>query len=73
MCLFNTPQIPRPTPTPRVPQPDSFQAQQAGDEARRIAAATGGSASNIVSDLNASDVQSNRPVLSPTKAVYLGQ
>jgi hypothetical protein len=47
--------------------------QQRGDEARRLAAAQGGSASNIVSDLNPSDVASARPVLNPTKAVYLGQ
>ncbi|WP_398469640.1 hypothetical protein [Tardiphaga sp.] len=73
MCLFSAPQIPKPAPAPRVPQPDSFQAQEASDEARRIAAASNGSSANIVSDLNSSDVQSNRPVLNPTKAVYLGQ
>lgn len=58
---------------PRTPQPDSFQAQQAGDEARRLAAARGGSQANIVSDLKSSDIASARPVLSPTKAVMLGQ
>lgn len=60
-------------PVPRVPQPDSFQAQQAGDEARRLAAARGGSQANIVSDLKPSDVTSTRPVLNPVKSVMLGQ
>lgn len=69
------PSMPTPSqaPVPRVPQPDSFQAQQAGDEARRLAAARGGSQSNIVSDLKPSDVTSTRPVLSPVKSVMLGQ
>jgi hypothetical protein len=58
---------------PRVPQPDSFQATRASDEARRLAAARGGSAANLVSDLTSSDVASARPVLSPVKAVMLGQ
>lgn len=66
-----------PTPAPvqaaRVPQPDSFQATQAADEARRLAAARGGSQSNLVSDLKSSDVASARPVLSPVKSVMLGQ
>jgi hypothetical protein len=58
---------------PRVPQADSFQATQASDEARRIAAARGGSQSNILSDLKPSDVMGSRPVLSPVKSVMLGQ
>jgi hypothetical protein len=60
-------------PPPRTPQPDSFQAQQQSDEARRLAAARGGSQSNIVSDLKSSDVASARPVLNPVKSVVLGQ
>jgi hypothetical protein len=48
-------------------------AQAAGDEARRLAAARGGSQANIVSDLKSSDVASQRPVLSPVKSVLLGQ
>ncbi len=74
MCLFNTPQMPAPAAAaPRVPQPDSFAAQSASDEARRLASARGGSQSNIVSDLKPSDVLGARPVLNPVKAVMLGQ
>lgn len=73
MCLFNTPSMPVQAPAPRVPQPDSFQATQAADEARRLAAARGGSQANMVSDLKSSDVASARPVLSPVKSVMLGQ
>jgi hypothetical protein len=75
MCLFNTPQMPvqAAAAPPRTPQPDSFQAQQASDEARRLAAARSGSQANLVSDLKSSDVASSRPVLSPVKAVMLGQ
>jgi hypothetical protein len=65
--------MPKQAPLPRVPQADSFQATQASDEARRLAAASGGSQANIVTDLSSSDVASARPVLSPTKAVRLGQ
>ena len=65
--------MPAPAPIPRTPQPDSFQAQQQGDEARRLAAARSGSQANVVSDLKSSDVASARPVLSPVKAVMLGQ
>lgn len=74
MCLFQ-PDIPqqRQAAAPRTPQPDSFVAQAAGDEARRLAAARGGSQANIVSDLKSSDVASARPVLSPVKSVVLGQ
>ncbi len=67
------PSMPKPAAIPRVPQADSFQAQQAGDEARRLAAGKGGSQANLVSDLTSSDVASARPVLSPVKAVMLGQ
>lgn len=76
MCLFSTPSMPSPAaanPVPRPPQPDSFQATQAADEARRLAAARGGAQANMVSDLASSDVASSRPVLSPVKAVMLGQ
>lgn len=57
----------------RVPQPDSFKAQASADEARRLAAARGGSQANILSDLKSNDVGGVRPVLSPVKAVMLGQ
>jgi hypothetical protein len=74
MCLFGgNQQMPVQAAIPRVPQPDSFVSTQAADEARRLAAAKGGSAANIVSDLKSSDVAGARPVLSPTKAVMLGQ
>jgi hypothetical protein len=74
MCLFSAPSMPAaPAAVPRVPQPDSFQATQAADEARRLAAARGGSQANLVSDLKPSDVLSSRPVLSPVKSVMLGQ
>ncbi len=73
MCLFNTPEMPKQAAIPRTPQPDSFQATQAADEARRLAAAKSGSSANLVSDLTSSDVASARPVLSPVKAVMLGQ
>lgn len=73
MCLFNTPAIPKPQAIPRTPQPDSFQATQAADEARRLAAGKGGSAANLVSDLNPSDVASTRPVINPQRSVVLGQ
>jgi hypothetical protein len=75
MCLplMSSPSMPAAAPAPRTPQPDSFAAQQAGDEARRLAAARGGSQANLVSDLTASQVSSARPVLNPVKAVMLGQ
>ncbi len=65
--------MPKQAAIPRTPQPDSFAATQASDEARRLAAARGGSSANIVTDLKSSDVASARPVLSPVKAVMLGQ
>lgn len=74
MCLFpSMPEMPKQQAIPRTPQPDSFAATQASDEARRIAAAKGGSGANKVSDLMPSDIASARPVLSPVKAVMLGQ
>lgn len=73
MCLFSTPQMPAQQPIPRTPQPDSEIATRQSDEARRLAAARGGSSANIISDLVPSQVASARPVLSPTKAVFLGQ
>jgi hypothetical protein len=74
MCLFpSAPSMPAPAAVPRTPQPDSFQAASAADEARRLAAARGGSQANLVSDLKSSDVAAARPVLSPVKAVMLGQ
>ena len=68
MCLFNTPQMPTQAAIPRTPQPDSDIAVRRGDEARRLASARGGSASNIVSDLAPTDVVGAKP-----KAVLLGQ
>jgi hypothetical protein len=73
MCFFNAPEMPKQAPIPRTPQPDSFQATQAADEARRLAAAKGGSSANLVSDLTSSDIASARPVVNPAKAVFLGQ
>lgn len=74
MCLFNAPSMPQTAQVaPRTPQPDSFQATQSADEARRLASARGGSSANLVSDLTSSDVASTRPVLNPAKAVRLGQ
>jgi hypothetical protein len=60
-------------PAPRVPAPDSDAALRREEEVRRLAMQRGGSASNIVSDLAASDVTGVRPVLNHVKAVYLGQ
>lgn len=73
MCLFSAPQMPAPQPIPRTPQPDSDIAVRQSDEARRLAAARGGSQSNILTDLVPSQVASARPVLNPTKSVLLGQ
>jgi hypothetical protein len=73
MCFFRMPEAPKPAPLPRVPQPDSDLVMRRGDEARRIAAMSGGASANIVSDLRASDIAAARPVLSPAKAVFLGQ
>lgn len=73
MCLFNMPEMPKQQAIPRTPQPDSFAATQAADEARRLAAARGGSSANRLSDLMPSEIASARPVISPAKAVLLGQ
>lgn len=72
MCFLPSINMPKQQAIPRTPQPDSFAAGQAADEARRLAAGRGGSAANIVSDLNPSQVTSARPVINPAKSVLLG-
>lgn len=73
MCLMPDINIPKPQATPRTPQPDSFAANMAADEARRLAAGRGGSSANLISDLTAGQITSARPVINPQRAVMLGQ
>jgi hypothetical protein len=72
MCFFKMPEMPKPEPLPRVPQPDADVIAQRSDSARALAA-KGGTAGNINTDLNPSEVTGARPVLKPANAVYLGQ
>lgn len=73
MCLSGLfPKPPTPQPIPRTPQPDSDMAMRRTDEIRRLAMERSGSAANLVSDLQPSDIASARPVLKPATAVYLG-